>query len=396
MGSGKDQSRFRSAEFVRGQIEKVVNFYHPRCIDPTGGFFQFFRSDGSVYQPEMRHLVSSTRCIFNYAMAYQQFKMPSHLEAISHGVNYLRAAHRSSNTGGYAWVLREGNVVDGTNHCYGLAFVTLAYAKAVDAGILEARPFLYETWELLEKYFWEPQYGLYADEATSDWRVSEYRGQNPNMHLCEAFLAAYEATQDQRFLARAELLADNMVNRQAALCGGQVWEHYDSSWRIDWNYNKGDRTNIFRPWGLQPGHQVEWAKLLLILDRHAPAPWRLQRARELFDISVRLAWDETKGGLIYGYDDKGAPYDCDKYSWVQVEALATAALLGQLTHDKAYWDWYEKLWAYSSHHFIDSRFGCWYRILNPDNSRYEEEGCFSGLTDYHTIGACCEVLNILT
>src|SRR5690606_9205747 len=140
-------------------------------------------------------------------------------------------------------------------------FVVLAYAKALDAGMEEARGWLDETWRLMETHFWEPAHGLYADEADADWNVFDYRGQNANMHACEAWLAAFEATGEQRYLGRAALLAKHMTRRQAALADGLVWEHYRRDWTPDWEYNRGDRSNIFRPWGYQPGHQVEWAKL---------------------------------------------------------------------------------------------------------------------------------------
>jgi len=31
---------------------------------------------------------------------------------------------------------------------------------------------------------------------------------------------------------------------------------------------EGSKANLFRPWGYQPGHFTEWAKLLLQLERH--------------------------------------------------------------------------------------------------------------------------------
>ncbi len=395
MDTSPDATLFRSRDFLREHLATLMRFYHPRCIDVGGGYFQFFRADGSVPDLGLKHLVSSTRMIINYAFAHREFRDPAYLGAIRHGLKFLRTAHRNPATGGYSWILRDGTVVDATNHCYGLAFVMLAYARAIEAGVEEARPWLVETWDVLEQRFWESQYGLYADEATVDWQVSGYRGQNPNMHLCEAFLAAYEATGEQRYFDRAAALADVMVNRQAALCGGQVWEHYSADWQIDWNYNKGDRTNIFRPWGLQPGHQLEWAKLLLLLDRHSPQQWRLGRSGELFDVAIKLAWDTQHGGLIYGYDEHGAPYDSDKYSWVQVEAMAAAALLAQRLGSAAHWEWYERIANYSWRVFVDPARGCWHRIRKPDNSSHGEEACFSGLTDYHTLSACTDVMAVL-
>ena len=64
---------FRSTDFLRKHIADTMAFYHPRAIDPQGGFFHYFRDDGSVYDASHRHLVSSTRFVFNYAMAAREF-----------------------------------------------------------------------------------------------------------------------------------------------------------------------------------------------------------------------------------------------------------------------------------------------------------------------------------
>src|SRR5690606_33053822 len=95
-----------------------------------------------------------------------------------------------------------------------------------------------ETWSLLETRFWDGDDGLYRDEADRDWQFSGYRGQNANMHQCEALIAAFEASGEARYLDRALLLADHMTRRQAALAGGLVWEHYDSAWNVDWDYHR--------------------------------------------------------------------------------------------------------------------------------------------------------------
>lgn len=131
----------------------------------------------------------------------------------------------------------------------------------------------------MERHFWQPEFGLYADEADAHWHLTDYRGQNANMHATEACLAAFEATRDERFLDRATLLADHIVQRQTAQTDGlMIWEHCRADRSIDWGYNRHDSSNIFRPWGYQPGHFTQWAKLLLILERHRPLPWLLWRA----------------------------------------------------------------------------------------------------------------------
>ncbi|UNK48533.1 AGE family epimerase/isomerase [Lysobacter sp. S4-A87] len=393
---------FRSQDFLRAHIAATMTFYHPRAIDPAGGFFHYFRDDGSVYDAAHRHLVSSTRFVFNYAMAAREFGNAEYLDVARHGLRYLREVHRDPRSGGYAWTIRDGVAEDRTNHCYGVAFVLLAYSTALKAGISEAAPWMDETWELLESRFWEPAHGLYRDEADADWNFSSYRGQNANMHMCEAMLAAFEASGQPRYLERALALADHMTRRQAAHAGGLVWEHYDRDWNIDWDYHRDDPKHLFRPWGFQPGHQTEWSKLLLILDSHlrergVAAPWLRERAAHLFDTAVTASWDARHGGLFYGFSpEAGHPVcDHDKYFWVQAESLAAAARLAQATGDDRYWDWYQRLWDYAWRYFIDHDQGAWYRILDRNNRKYSDEKSPAGKTDYHTMGACYDVLHLL-
>jgi mannose/cellobiose epimerase-like protein (N-acyl-D-glucosamine 2-epimerase family) len=395
---------FHARETLLRHIRHTRQFYDPRSVDPSGGFYHFYKDDGTVYDAHTRHLVSSTRFIFNYAMAYRQFGEEADRERLRHGLAFLRDVHRNPATGGYAWELqwRDGGktVTDSTNHCYGLAFVLLAYSHALMAGEAGARELVAETFELMEQRFWEPQHGLYADEASADWVVSSYRGQNANMHACEALIAAFEATSETRYLHRAVTLARNIAVRQAALADDLVWEHYRADWSVDPDYNRHDSTNIFRPWGYQPGHLTEWAKLLLLLERHAahltgPIDWLLPRAVQFFDAALDKAWDKEHGGIHYGFGPDGTICDAHKYFWVQAESLAAAALLGARTGETRFWSWYDRLWAYSWEHFVDHTHGAWYRILGADNSKLTDEKSPAGKVDYHTMGACYEVLNVL-
>ncbi|MEH6419854.1 AGE family epimerase/isomerase [Pseudomonas sp. CGJS7] len=391
---------FRNPDVLRQHIQDTMAFYDPVALDPDGGFFHYFRDDGTVYDASHRHLVSSTRFVFNYAMAAIEFEREDYRERARHGLRYLREVHRNPATGGYAWTVRDGAPEDRMNHCYGGAFVLLAYSTALKADIAEAAGWMDETWDLLEARFWEPQHGLYRDEADADWNFTDYRGQNANMHMCEAMLAAFEASGNARYLDRALTLAQNMTQRQAAKADGLVWEHYDRDWNIDWDYHRDDPKHLFRPWGFQPGHQTEWAKLLLILDRHLSArgaapDWLVPTARHLFDVAVARSWDNEFGGLAYGFAPDGSVCDDDKYFWVQAESLATAALLAQRTGDEQYVQWYQKLWAYAWRHMVDHEYGAWYRILDRQNRKYSDEKSPAGKTDYHTMGACYEVMRCL-
>lgn len=406
---------FRDPAFLRSQLRRDIAFFDPRTFDPTGGFFHYLNDDGSIYDRHSRHLVNSARMVFCYTLAWRLDGVERYRESARHGLAFLSDKHQQA-TGGYAWVLYDGTPTDRTQHCYGLAFVLLAQAHALRSSIaitdtatpsntppaeLErtaARAALERTFNYMEHLFWSETDGLYADEASPDGELSTYRGQNANMHSCEALIAAYEASGSVHFLHRAERIAHTITQDQAGLANGWIWEHYHSDWNIDWEYNRHDQSNMFRPWGYQPGHMTEWAKLLLLLERHAPqlqhsSDWLLPKAQELFDLALTHAWDHTHGGIVYGLAPDLQPCDSDKYFWVQAESLATAALLGQRTGDQVYWDWYEKIWRYSWDHLIDHQHGAWFRVLTPDNHPYGSNKPPHGKTDfYHPMGAYLEAL----
>jgi mannose/cellobiose epimerase-like protein (N-acyl-D-glucosamine 2-epimerase family) len=216
------------------------------------------------------------------------------------------------------------------------------------------------------------------------------------MQACDAMLAANEATGDEWYLDRSDAIAGAITVRQAALTPlDQVWEHYRPDWSPDLDYNRNDHSDGYRPWGYLVGHQTEWAKLLLMLDRYRPSEWRVRRARQLFDGALAVAWDEKRGGgMFYSYSPDRAIYDDSKQQWVHAETLAAAAHLAVRTGDGRYWDWYDRLWRYAWDHLVDHERGGWFRALNADNSLASTE---RGIPepDYHNMGACAEVLSVL-
>ena len=390
---------FRSPAFLDKHIRWVMDFYANRATDPSGGMYHYYLDDGTVFDTRTRHLVNATRFVITHAMLYKLTGEVRFQKGVRHAVDFLRTAFFDPATGGYAWMIDwqggKATVLDDTRHCYGMAFVMLAYAHAIKSGVEEARGWLAETFDMAEKHLWEAAAGLYADEATPDWKCSSYRGQNANMHACEAMISCYAATGEARYIERAETLARNITCRQAALAGDMIWEHYREDWSVDWEYNLHDKTNIYRPWGYQPGHHTEWAKLLLQLDAHAPADWHVPRAEALFKAGVTRAWDATHGGFHYGFAPDDAICDGDKYHWVQAESFAAAALLAIRTGKAEYWTWYDKTWNYCWQHFVDHEQGAWFRILDPANLNHTREKSPGGKVDYHNIGACFDVLRAM-
>ena len=109
----------------------------------SGGFFQFFKDDGTVYDRRTRHLVSSTRFRLQPRDGVAALRHSGLPGACATAWQPLLQRAHARPQGGYAWQIdwRDGRATrqDGTNHCYGLAFVLLAHAHALMAGVEEAR-----------------------------------------------------------------------------------------------------------------------------------------------------------------------------------------------------------------------------------------------------------------
>ncbi|WP_438997596.1 AGE family epimerase/isomerase [Candidatus Puniceispirillum sp.] len=387
---------FESAAFLRQHVSDIISFYEPVAFDPTGGFFHHFRDDGSIYDADTRHLVSSARFVFNYANAFIQTNKPHYAERAAHGLRYLKTHHLSPH-GHYLWQRSGAQIEDGRAMAYGHAFVMLAAASASHLKIAGAAEMISDVWDFLEENFFEPAHNAYADEYDDTLTtLSSYRGQNANMHMVEALIAAYEATGDQRYLDRADNVAHKFTIDLAALGDGQIWEHYNTNWAPDWDYNIDKPDDLFKPWGFQPGHQVEWAKLLLQIDAHNPADWHLETATSLYHKAFDNGWDTEYGGLVYGYAPDGSFADAHKYFWVQAEAIATAWRLYDRTGDNRYRDDYNRLWAWSWDHLIDHKYGAWFRITSREGKWIEPYKSPAGKVDYHTMGACWDVLGVMT
>ena len=65
------------------------------------------------------------------------------------------------------------------------------------------------------------------------------------------------------------------------------------------------------------------------------------------------------------------------------------------TGESRYWDWYDRIWDYAWRHMVDHEHGAWFRILSRDNRKLGDEKSPAGKTDYHTMGACHDVLRAL-
>jgi mannose/cellobiose epimerase-like protein (N-acyl-D-glucosamine 2-epimerase family) len=375
-------------EWLWRQAEGLWDFFQAGFIDPKGGFYDLSVSGRPILPEAQIHPIHiAARAVHCFAIG-QMLGRPGSSAVVDHGMEMLWTQHRDPAHGGYFWSVRQGPM-DAAKQGYGHAFVLLAASSAKLVGHPLAEPMLADITEILETRFWEAQHGAIAEEFTADWQKMEggtYRGQNSNMHLTEALMAAFEATGEGEYLRKAKAIAERVIHQAARACGWRVAEHFTQDWQVDRAYYHPNE--MFRPAGTTPGHALEWARLILqlwVLDGQREA-WMIEAAQGLFTEAMRLGWDQARGGLFYTLDWQDQPAKRMKLWWPLCEGAAAAHWLNELVPG----DWerdYRRIWDCLSAHFVDRLNGGWREELTAEMQPSFE--IFPGKGDiYHALQAC--------
>jgi len=328
----------------------------------------------------------TARMTHAYAMAALQ-GLPGCLPLAQHGVNALRGGLRDHRHGGWTSGPSEP---DGRKQAYLHAFVALAASSATLARLDGADELLKDATDILDRHFWSEEEGVMRESFAADWSDEEdYRGANSNMHSTEMCMAMADVTHDPKWRHRALKIVTRFVHTLASQHDFAMPEHFNRRWELLKDYNRDKPTHSLRPYGMTPGHFVEWSHLTLkleaaLLQHEGTAPdWMLHDARALFNTGMKTGWhtDQTPG-LIYTIDWDHKPHTTVRAHWAQAEALTAAFSLLKRTGATEYETWYRKIWDYIDQYCIDRKAGSWFNELAPDGTVSSE--IYPGKADlYH-------------
>lgn len=369
------------------QADRLWTFFGARTINPAGGFFECDAEGRVKRDPAAVCGVHMSARMVHCSSIGELMGRPGHQDMIDHGMQTIWNRHRDPAAGGYHWAIAGDGLADTTKQGYGHAFVLLAASSASLVGHPLAASMLADVTEILNTRFWEEEHGAIAEEFTGDWGpMGPYRGQNSNMHLTEALMAAYEATGEKDYLVKAERIAELIIRCHAQACGYRLPEHFTENWQVDEAYSGHE---MFRPSGTTPGHSLEWARLLMQLwaltgkDRD----WMTEAARALFFQSMTLGWDRDHGGFYYTLDWENRPSRPAKLWWPLCEGAGAAAFLNAHFPGDFHEQSYRRIWNRIAASFIDREHGGWHEQLSVDLK--PEYSLFTGKADiYHALQAC--------
>jgi mannose/cellobiose epimerase-like protein (N-acyl-D-glucosamine 2-epimerase family) len=268
-----------------------------------GGFVERLDPKGSADQLAPRRVRVQARQIYSYALAAQLGWYPQGRDIAMKGLEYMLAKARSPyGRPGFVHLLDpDGQVLDPLRDAYDHAFVllalTTAYELSKDAQIRAEMDSLVG---FLDSALRSPHGGFIEGiPATLP------RRQNPQMHLFEAMIAAFDATHDAAFQQRAgeffALFLANLYDKPKQVLG----EYFEADWsRIE-------------PVSVEPGHQAEWVWLLKGFERVTGCPTGRYRA-ELLASALRYR-EEATGCLLDEGDAAGNVRRHTRRLWPQTE-----------------------------------------------------------------------------
>ena len=352
---------------LAAETTRVLDFFE----GPDGTErFAWRKVDGTVDASRPLALYGVARLVHCFGIAH----MLGHARAggwAEEGLRLLLDGFAAPGSLGFAEAISiDGAKVAEQRTTYGHAFALLAGTTARQAGIAGSDQVVRRATEAIDTWLWQDDAGAAVDAVDRNGRVLEaYWGQNANMHLAEAFLAAYEEDGDREWLRRAERIAERLVLRTAADHDARIPEHYTPEWVVDPDYGRDTPLDQFRPFGTMPGHAVEWTRLLLNIAAHTDGDTQLLvRAKDLF---AGALWDgRTDGtaGLAYTVDYDGHIVSDARMHWVAAEALSAAAWLARSTGESTYADCYDEFWNEITTHFVDLQGGSWWHELDVHNA----------------------------
>lgn len=148
---------------------------------------------------------------------------------------------------------------------------------------------------------------------------------NPLMHLFEATLAWTEVGQSSRWAELADTLAGLALTRLMDPASGFIGEHYGADWQIA-SGQEGAR--------IEPGHQFEWAWLLVRYGRLRDHKAAVLAAERLYEAGL-AGVDIARGVAVDAIDRDGRLLALTARLWPQTEWLKAALILLEEAEDPA-------------------------------------------------------------
>jgi mannose-6-phosphate isomerase len=342
-----------------------------------GGFIERLTVAGAADYSAPRRVRVQARQIYSFAMAAQLGWFPQGKEIAMAGLDYMitKAKSPDGRPGFVHLIDQDGAALNTLRDAYDHAFVLLALATVYRlTGDAQVREEIESLVEFLD-----------ADLRSSSGGFAEGipaslpRRQNPQMHLFEALIAAFDATRDPIYQKRAGDLFELFV---ASL--------YDERRQILGEYFEDDWTRI-EPVCVEPGHQAEWVWLLKGFERISGRSMGRYRS-QLLNSALRYR-DDVTGCLLDEGDAEGGIRKSTRRLWPQTEIAKAWIAQAEADEPGAADEALQALARLHHHYLCHPVAGGWYDQFDRENRSLVD--FIPASSFYHIICAIAEAERVL-
>lgn len=345
-------------------------------IDKLGASYEQLLASGAPDLACNKRVRVQARQMFVFAAAHQEGWIDNGMELVANLDKFVSKHAAVTNQALYAHLLDcDNNIIDAHFDLYDIAFFLLAFAWRYQVfNDLNALAKANQVLSQIDKHLKDFPGGWKEGDYQSD-----YRRQNPHMHLFEAFLTLYQVSKDGKWLAKAGEIYCLFETRFFAQKHGVLLEFFTDNWEPLSN----DKGKI-----IEPGHMLEWVWLLRQYQKYTGAPVD-GYCNILYKNALTLGLDENKNLLFDEVDLNGKPLKPTKRCWPMTEWIKASLAQAEATAQPSYIDDAEKALNSLMQHFcMDGLHGQHIDQLNLSNKVIVDKAPASTL--YHLILAGLE------
>lgn len=364
----------RHLEFSSWLLDAAYPLWSTKGVDPAGGYFERLGQNGKPLADRRRSRVTP-RQAYCFAMGPSLGWRGDAAGLVKHGLDFWYAKFQRPDGLFRTLINADFSVADDRAITYDQAFGLLAFNLGATLGPELRAERQRQAHDLLQSVL------KHTKRATGGFEngvpTSLPLESNPHMHLFEATLAGCEVCAESSLW---KSLADEIAEFALAHFfdkNGVLHEFFGE----DWKFAPGIPGRI-----VEPGHQYEWAWLLLRWagDRHPKA-----RAAALKMIEVTEANGVAHGLALQQVLDDFSPHDPSARLWPQTERLKAGALAARLTGEAKYFEMAASAADALKRYLATPIPGLWYDRIDPNGDIVEEPAPAS--TFYHLVVAVAEI-----
>ena len=375
---GEDREQVAAVEaactrLVSWLLESAYPIWSTRGIDSVHGGFQERLTLSGEPTEDARRARVQPRQIYAFSRAPSLGWKGDASGAVAQGLSYFLTRYRRPDGLFRTLVGTDGTPIDDRALLYDQAFALMGFAAA--APLLGSSFSLASEAEQLRAALYK-----HLKRAGPGFESGLPHGppllSNPHMHLLEASLAWLDVGGGNEWRALADELGELALSHLIDPATGMLHESFDNSWKAT-----ADAAGRL----VEPGHQFEWAWLLM--------RWGQRRA-DVREVALRLIdvaeTHGVRGGVaINAIVNDTSIHDGSARLWPQTERLRAAALAARLYGDVRYWKMTADAAAGLLRYFTTDVPGLWYDRLTPSGELMRETVTAGNL--YHIVGAIYEI-----